>query len=249
MKKVGLIGPGYWGKIINEKLERFCDVKFTSRSKDTYLDKLDEVDWVVVATPNDTHYVIVRNCISAGKNVFCEKPLTPTEEQSKLLFDYAEMKGIKLYVDDIQNHREIKWDLMENNLVERKKKDNYNHSYYTNKDLLYRLAYHDIYYLYPHIKNSEIESVIPIDIENKMHFKVKFNDIIIEFVYDTNYEYERVHNINGVSLMGDGTDDPLCDMLRKVFNGTVDFGYNKNIALFTNNFIDIIMTRLYSNEK
>jgi hypothetical protein len=94
--------------------------------------------------------------------------------------------------------------------------------------------------LYPHIKNSEIESVIPIDIENKMHFKVKFNDIIIEFVYDTNYEYERVHNINGVSLMGDGTDDPLYNMLRKVFNGTVDFVYNKKIALFTNNFIDVI---------
>ena len=73
MKKVGLIGLGYWGKIINEKLEKFCDVKFTCRSKDTYIDRLDEVDWVVVATPNDTHYVIVRNCISAGKNVFCEK--------------------------------------------------------------------------------------------------------------------------------------------------------------------------------
>ena len=41
MKKVGLIGPGYWGKIINEKLEKFCDVKFTCRSKDTYLDRLD----------------------------------------------------------------------------------------------------------------------------------------------------------------------------------------------------------------
>ena len=77
-----------------------------------------------------------------------------------------------------------------------------------------------------------------------MHFKVKFNDIIIEFVYDTNYEYERVHNINGVSLMGDGTDDPLCDMLRKVFNGTVDFEYNKNISLFANNFIDIINDKI-----
>ena len=48
MTKVGLIGYGTWGKILYKKLEQFCDVKFTCRSKDTYLDKLDDVDWVVV---------------------------------------------------------------------------------------------------------------------------------------------------------------------------------------------------------
>jgi hypothetical protein len=99
--------------------------------------------------------------------------------------------------------------------------------------------------LYPYIKNSKIESIIPIDIENKMHFKVKFNDITIEFVYDTNYEYERVHHINGTSLMGDGSDDPLGDMLEKVIlYQTVDFVYNENIALFTNRFIDTIKGEL-----
>ena len=111
MKKVGLIGLGYWGKIINEKLEKFCEVKFTCRSKDTYIDRLDEVDWVVVATPNDTHYVIVRNCISAGKNVFCEKPLTPTLEESKELFDLAEKHNVKLYVDDVFNYRNERKDI------------------------------------------------------------------------------------------------------------------------------------------
>ena len=58
--KVGLIGYGAWGKILARKLQMFCDVKFTCRSKDTYIDKLDDVDWVVVSTPNDTHYEIVR---------------------------------------------------------------------------------------------------------------------------------------------------------------------------------------------
>ena len=90
--------------------------------------------------------------------------------------------------------------------------------YYRNKDLLYRLVYHDIYWLYEHIKNSEIEEIIPIDVFNKLQFKVKFNDISIEFGYDTSYEWERMHHINGVSLMGDGTDDPLQDMLEKVLN-------------------------------
>jgi len=243
--KVGLIGYGTWGKILYTKLEKFCDVKFTCRSKDDYISKLDDVDWVVVSTPNETHYEIVKKCLWFGKNVFCEKPLTLTREQSEKLYDIADMRNVKLYVDDVQNFREVEWELMEDNLIERKKKDNFNHSYYTNKDLLYRLAYHDIYYLYPHIKNSEIKNVIPIDINNKLQFKVKFNDITIEFGYDTNYNYERIHHINGVSLMGDGTDDPLHDMLEKVLNENVDFKYNKEITLFTQGFIDILNKKLF----
>ncbi len=245
MIRVGLIGYGTWGKILYKKLEKFCDVKFTCRSKDDYQSKLKDVDWVVVATPNDTHFEIVRNCILARKNVFCEKPLTPTNEQSEMLFRYAEIRKVKLYVDDVQNWREVQWDLMEENLIERKKKDNFNHSYYTTKDLLYRLAYHDIYYLYPYIKNSEIEDVIPIDVDNKLQFKVKFNDISIEFGYDTNYDGDRMHHINGVSLMGNGTDDPLHDMLEKVLKEEVDFEYNKEISLYTNGFIDILNKELF----
>ena len=243
--KVGLIGLGYWGKILNSKLETFCDVKFTCRSKDTYLDKLRDVDWVIVSTPNDTHYEIVKNCLWFGKNVFCEKPLTPTYEQSEKLFRLAKTRNVKLYVDDVQNWREIEWDLMEDNLIERKKKDNFNHPYYRNKDLLHRLAYHDIYYLYQYIKNSEIEEIIPIDVFNKLQFKVKFNDISIEFGYDTSYEWERMHHINGVSLMGDGTDDPLQDMLEKVLNEDVDFEYNKEISLYANGFIDFLNKKIF----
>ena len=63
MIKVGLIGYGTWGKILYTKLEKFCDVKFTCRSKDNYISKLDDVDWVVVSTPNETHYEIVKKCL------------------------------------------------------------------------------------------------------------------------------------------------------------------------------------------
>ena len=43
-----------------------------------------------------------------------------------------------------------------------------------------------IYILYKYIKNSEIEDIILIDNKNRLHFKVKFNDITIEFLYDLN---------------------------------------------------------------
>ena len=127
--RVGLIGYGKWGKILYKKLEKFCDVRFTCKSKDTYLDKLGDVDWVVVATPDKTHYRIVKDCLSLGKNVFCEKPLTLTYEESEALYQIADYHNVKLYVDDIQNWRDVKWELMEDNLIERKKKDNFNHSY------------------------------------------------------------------------------------------------------------------------
>ena len=243
MIKVGLIGFGNWGKILHKKLIMFCDVKFVCRSKDEYHDKLKDVDWVVVATPNNTHYKIVKDCLNAKKNVFCEKPLTPTEEQSKQLFSYADFMGVKLYVNDIQNYRDVNWDLLKNNLIERKKKDKFNRDYYETKDLLYRLAYHDIYYLYQHIKDSKIKSVEPIDLDEKIRYKVKFNDVSVEFNYDTNYEHGRVHHINGVNLMGD--DDALLLMLKKVFSNEVDFQYNKKISLFTNKFIDTLNKKLF----
>ena len=50
--RVGLIGYGKWGKVLYKKLNDFCDVKFVCTSKDDYESKLEDVDWVVVATPN-----------------------------------------------------------------------------------------------------------------------------------------------------------------------------------------------------
>ena len=100
---VGLIGKGYWGTILLSKLEKICNVKFVCSSKDNYKTKLDLVDWVFVATPNDTHFDIVKYCIESKKNTFCEKPLTPTYKQSKELFSLAKKYNVKLYVSDVFN--------------------------------------------------------------------------------------------------------------------------------------------------
>ena len=196
MTKVGLIGYGKWGKILHNKLKNITDVKFICTSKDNYISKLKDVDWVVVATPDNTHYEIVKNCLWFGVNVFCEKPLTPTYKQSEKLYQLAEMKNVKLYVDDIQNYREYDFKIIEQNLIERRKSGGGNI-----KDILYRLTYHDIYTLYKHIKYSEVYSITPIDLKSKLHFRVNFNDISVEFLYDLNSE-EREHHINGCSLTG-----------------------------------------------
>ena len=237
MTKVGLIGYGKWGKVLYKKLINFCDVKFICTSKEDYKSKLKNLDWVVVATPDKTHYEIVKNCLWAGKNVFCEKPLTPTYEQSKRLFSLAKMRGVKLYVDDIQNYRDYDFNIMEDNLVERRKNGGGDV-----KDILYRLAYHDIYTLYNHIKYSNICYIDLFDKNDKLHFNVQFEDINVNFLYNLNSE-EVEHHINGCSLRGE--DDILTMMLKKVFDESADFEYNKEITLFTNEFIDKINKKLF----
>ena len=237
MHKVGLIGYGKWGKILYNKLKNICDLKFICTSKDDYESKLKDVEWVVIATPNDTHYNIVRNCILNKKNIFCEKPLTPTTKQSKMLFDYAEMMGVKLYVNDIQNYRNYNFPFNKNNLVERRKNGGGNI-----KEVLYRLTYHDIYTLYDYIKDFQIKSIHPINLDNKLQFKVNFNDFQIEFIYDINHN-KKEHFINGVNLQGN--DDILTKMLQLVLDEKVDFQHNKKITLYTNNLIEKISKKLF----
>ena len=55
-----------------------------------------DVDAVVVATADETHYEIVRASIARGLHVLCEKPLTTTAEQSWQLVDDERAAGRRL---------------------------------------------------------------------------------------------------------------------------------------------------------
>ena len=104
------------------------------------------------------------------------------------------------------------------------------------------LAYHDIYILYEHIKNLDIQDVVLIDSKSKLHFKIKFNKMTIEFLYDIN-SLKKEHFINGCSMAGE--DDILSKMLRGGFGEEADFKYNKKISLFTNRLIDVLNDKLF----
>jgi len=237
MIKVGLIGHGKWGKILYKKLVNFCDVKFICTSRDEYESKLNDVDWVIIATPDKTHFKIVRNCILAGKNVFCEKPLTLSYAESKLLFRQAKMKNVKLYVDDIQNYRKYDFQITDDNKIVRKKSGGGDL-----KNVLYRLTYHDIYTLYPFIKDLEFKGVDVFQKKEKLFFNVTFDNKYFEFLYDLNSDTTE-HTINGCTLTGD--DDILTEMLTKVLSEDVDFIYNETITLFANKIIDNIKRRIF----
>lgn len=56
--------------------------------------RTDGIDFVVVVTPNVTHYPVAKCFLEAGINVFCEKPLCFTVEQAENLKKTAEAKNL-----------------------------------------------------------------------------------------------------------------------------------------------------------
>jgi predicted dehydrogenase len=54
-----------------------------------------EVDFVLVLTPAPQHEAGIRAAIAAGKDVYCEWPLTPNKETSQELMDLAKKAGVR----------------------------------------------------------------------------------------------------------------------------------------------------------
>lgn len=58
--------------------------------------KREDVDAVVVSTPNSTHYPIVTASLKAGKHVLCEKPPAMNEREAEKMAELAEQKRLVL---------------------------------------------------------------------------------------------------------------------------------------------------------
>ena len=55
----------------------------------------DDVDAVIIATPNVTHHPIALAAVLAGKHVLCEKPLALTHRDAQEMADAAERAGVR----------------------------------------------------------------------------------------------------------------------------------------------------------
>jgi scyllo-inositol 2-dehydrogenase (NADP+) len=64
---------------------------------------IPEIRLIVIATPNDTHDSIARQCLAAGRDVVVDKPLTPAYEEAIELVAFAQQRGRLLTV--YQNRR------------------------------------------------------------------------------------------------------------------------------------------------
>ena len=58
----------------------------------------DEIEAVILTTPNHNHKEHIEALAAAGKHVYCEKPIAHSLEHSKAIVDAAEGAGVKLAV-------------------------------------------------------------------------------------------------------------------------------------------------------
>ena len=119
---VGLIGFGLSGKTLiapflmanpNYRLktvvqqtastasEIYPSVKSVKNLNDVLTD--DDIDLVIVSSPNETHFDYARKSLLAGKHVLIEKPMSGTVAECEILIDLAERQGKVLSV--YQNRR------------------------------------------------------------------------------------------------------------------------------------------------
>ena len=106
---VGGMGRNNLSNIKNQNIVALCDVDWTyaKRCFDDYpgikkfkdyrvmLDKMEnQIDAVVIATPDHTHYVSAADSIRRGMHVYVQKPLTHSVWESRELTKLAKETGV-----------------------------------------------------------------------------------------------------------------------------------------------------------
>ena len=129
MKRIAVIGIGRWGKNLIREFSKFAiiskcvhqgnlenmkwlDTNYPEISSTTNIaDVLDDpkIDAIVIATPINTHYKIIKNALESGKNVFVEKPMTQTTSEADNLIKIAKRKNLSLFVGYIFMYNEYKF--------------------------------------------------------------------------------------------------------------------------------------------
>lgn len=106
--KIGLIGFGYWGKIIYNNLKKIdCEVIVCDNESEleiveykNYRDLINKnIDYVFVITPTVFHFDCVKFFLEKGINVFCEKPLSLSSLECSELFKLSEENNCILHID------------------------------------------------------------------------------------------------------------------------------------------------------
>jgi len=58
----------------------------------------DDVDAVAICTPTDTHYEVILEAASAGKHIFCEKPIELSLDRIREINEHVEKSGVHFMV-------------------------------------------------------------------------------------------------------------------------------------------------------
>ncbi len=127
MKKLGIIGIGNWGKNLVRELSKihcikkcssngnlknirwlkknYPSIQYVSDPKEIFADK--EINAVIIATPINTHYKIVKKALLSKKHVFVEKPISTNLSEAEELIEIAKKNNLLLFVGHIFIFNEI----------------------------------------------------------------------------------------------------------------------------------------------
>lgn len=109
--KIGIVGYGYWGKIIfknlvemyyeNPLIYDFNPSPYEHLNVKSYDELLEKCNYIIITTPVITHYDLVKRALEKNKKVFCEKVLTDTLFGAKNLYKIQSLNSLKrrLFVD------------------------------------------------------------------------------------------------------------------------------------------------------
>jgi len=118
--KVAVIGVGYLGRFHCEKLKRLKGAElaavvdadpgraqaaakeFGVKAFGHHREVLDLVDAAAVVTPTIAHFAVASDLLAAGKDVFCEKPMTTTLKEADQLVRLAQENGRILQVGHLE---------------------------------------------------------------------------------------------------------------------------------------------------
>jgi len=184
-----LVGNGYWGSKILEKLNKLSKVIEVQSSNNYNPNVFEKADWVFVSTPFSTHYRIVKDCILKGVNVFVEKPFTNSVEEAFELIQLAREKNVLLYIDNVFLHRS---ELLEfSSLALNSIKFIWHKFGPFNDSIINDLLYHDLYILISKFGFFPIEKfLVNVYQPDKLIVEFIYSNIKIEIDYN-----RRIHCI------------------------------------------------------
>lgn len=115
---VGVIGGGRIGKLHTKNLVQMPGVK-VKKVADIFAGNMpgfeeeygaplvadfdeifndDDIDVVFICTPTDTHVEMIRKAAAAGKHIFCEKPISFSDEETIETYDIVKNAGVKFQI-------------------------------------------------------------------------------------------------------------------------------------------------------
>jgi UDP-2-acetamido-3-amino-2,3-dideoxy-glucuronate N-acetyltransferase len=108
---VALIGKGHWGEIYIKTLLKMKNVNLTTYTHN-YKEALDNknIECVIIATPADTHFQIIKDSLLARKHVLVEKPFVTDSNKIGELHEILDKTDLILRVGHVYlYHDGILW--------------------------------------------------------------------------------------------------------------------------------------------